>query len=1687
MDKRLLTNPMIGTGLKTLSKLNDGSSTAILELTNDSHVIPCDEYGKNGNYDTCETTVNFYIGNQLDASATIDPPKVGLGISSQDYTWNPISRTFKLNNMNNEESYVDFSKTYGGTKYTVRFSISKVRNGNGSFLMDLTNDNHTFVSNADGYIANPSTIRTEVLVYKGTKAMKISKLDPPSSKPKGLDYRVVSNNILEITALKGKDLATTGTLTIKAEVKDGTDEQKTTIYLKKDFSWSKTKDGNGVNTLTEYYLGSRNSVGVSSPPITTLPDDFDGWDTDVPTLNNEDKKYLWNFERLVYNTGKIEHTPAAMIGSYSEDGNGISKIENYYIVSKSNKAQDLPDIKNNIGSGEPSDTGKKWTLDVQTLTPELKYLWNIEKVSYTKKDPYFTEPAMTGAYGDKGETGPAGEQGPDGVGYTIVIGGGVREITYAATGKNPEPSTLNNYTLEFYNNGKKIQEPGYIKWTCGGNIITSGADNQIIFSPQLSKEYKKGVESYIAVNVRETIDSVEVSHKIPISCTKHAGGLDWIEDWDSNKTEVTDKRIVSPRIFAGVGGADPTGVAIGKNIFGEKGPYSHITGIAGYKKGTKTFHLDENGDLFIGGHRDGSYLRFNENGFDLRVSKFNIGSVNMSDTPKSVDVMYYSSTSNTELKGGEWQTNAPTWTEGRFIWTKTVTHFIGGKKTETTPSCIAGTRVSSDGRGIASIQEQYYLSTSRTELLGGAWLNSPPKLESGKYVWTRSIINYTSGEPDRLDPICTTGEQGEGGKTGNGIMKIVEYYAISSSSSTPPSGWQTTVLTPTESNKYLWNYEDIHYTDGTIVPTKKRVIGTFSKNGLNGDPGKDGKGIASIVNKYLATSAKSGVTTSTGGWTTSIQAMTPTNKYLWNYEIINYTVGPAMTSTPCIIGVYGDTGLKGDRGPEGPTVPWVKAWTSNTTGISDSSICSPRIFAGTGGSQMTGVALGKDVFGTTGSFARLSGLAGYKKGKKTFHLDENGDLLIGDRQSGRFMSFNGSKFELCADEITFSSTKQTVQDTIKNEVNNINIGGTNLIINSNKFVSGSGASGITSSVVGEELKIISGQSNGNWFTNFIKDSNSNTTKMEGKLNEGDTFTFSMTIKADRVTKPPTVYFKSGMGYFPMTGSVTTSYSKVYYTGTWKKSGGNIQLHLGFSGLNAIFFIKNIKLEKGNKPTDWSPAIEDSDEVVNKLNQKVEQLDKDKANTSTVNGQISNINGTINSISNRVDSNGKTISSVQQSITPEQIVSKVETGIKGNSSITTNTMIFNKNGLTLNGGGFVINDSSGRNKSFSINSNGEVVAANGSVVLARDGIKIKEAGTSSTRKDKVILNQNGISILDNNGKSVFEYRTSVIDGTPANNLKVIGAFETNEYNQARVRMEKGSIIGYEKNAWARPAFVGGLRQINDISGVPEATPSAYSPFFSAGCGDAITPDNSGRMIFSAYKNDVNSKYRSLRGYIGYDRRNGAITSNNPQVITGRIWFFDTGAIEITSNNRTTGYADHRGISLTEWGQIRGARGNESLGGNASADKGGKAYWSAGYYHDLYAKRTHTLYNAGDFLEALDDKDTPQKRLLSLPSSEEIVEYINSIQIGLYNDSSNENKCSRSIESLSLKPLISSKALKKSLGKVENLLFTQELEEEEENISLDIMTYINMIVITLQNTIKQNTLLKQEIEEIKLKLN
>lgn len=230
---------------------------------------------------------------------------------------------------------------------------------------------------------------------------------------------------------------------------------------------------------------------------------------------------------------------------------------------------------------------------------------------------------------------------------------------------------------------------------------------------------------------------------------------------------------------------------------------------------------------------------------------------------------------------------------------------------------------------------------------------------NGNSITRRFTVSKSKqGAQGVTGPQGDNGPQGPAGTSGRGIKTITEYYLISSAKTgitTASSGWSTSVPTMTATNKYLWNYEKFTFTDNTTATTTPKIIGIYGDKGTTGATGPQGpqgntgatgpqgpqgatgpkgpqgatgatgpqgvtgNGIKSITNYYLATASGSGVSASTSGWTTTVQAITASKKYLWNYEVVTYTNGSTYQSAPCIIGAYGDKGATGATGATGPS------------------------------------------------------------------------------------------------------------------------------------------------------------------------------------------------------------------------------------------------------------------------------------------------------------------------------------------------------------------------------------------------------------------------------------------------------------------------------------------------------------------------------------------------------------------------------------------------------------------------------------------------------------------------------------------------------------------------------------------------------------------------------------------------
>lgn len=235
----------------------------------------------------------------------------------------------------------------------------------------------------------------------------------------------------------------------------------------------------------------------------------------------------------------------------------------------------------------------------------------------------------------------------------------------------------------------------------------------------------------------------------------------------------------------------------------------------------------------------------------------------------NTDVLYAISSSNTIAPTSGWQTTAPAWKDGYYIWSKTKVVYTDGDIVYTDAACITGGK-GETGNGISSIIEQYYLSSSATSLLNGSWSNSRPTWKNGWYIWTRSVINYTNGNSITTEAICVTGEKGKTGDDGiNG--DYFEYrYAVNGSRSTPPSlsktsrnpsGWSTTV--PTVGNlQYLWfTVAKINGETNSLIQNWSTPVRQTPYDGVDGRNGDTGptmvyRGVYGSSKVYYGTSKR---------------------------------------------------------------------------------------------------------------------------------------------------------------------------------------------------------------------------------------------------------------------------------------------------------------------------------------------------------------------------------------------------------------------------------------------------------------------------------------------------------------------------------------------------------------------------------------------------------------------------------------------------------------------------------------------------------------------------------------------------------------------------------------------------------------------------------------------------------------
>ena len=170
-----------------------------------------------------------------------------------------------------------------------------------------------------------------------------------------------------------------------------------------------------------------------------------------------------------------------------------------------------------------------------------------------------------------------------------------------------------------------------------------------------------------------------------------------------------------------------------------------------------------------------------------------------------------------------------------------------------------------NGKGVKTITNYYLASSSSSGITTSTsgWTTTVQNIStSKKYLWNYELITYTDNSNYTTTPTII----GVHGTNGKGISSITEYYLATSSSSgvtTSSSGWTTTVQSMTSTNKYLWNYEVIRYTDNSTTTGSPKIIGVYGEKGTDGAAGKDSVNIllSNENHTFAASSSGSAVAT----------------------------------------------------------------------------------------------------------------------------------------------------------------------------------------------------------------------------------------------------------------------------------------------------------------------------------------------------------------------------------------------------------------------------------------------------------------------------------------------------------------------------------------------------------------------------------------------------------------------------------------------------------------------------------------------------------------------------------------------------------------------------------------------------------------------------------------------------------
>ena len=252
----------------------DGATAQIrlltMQLSNDMCSVATEADGTGGDYSECYTEVMLLIGttditNSDKVQYTVNPS------AGVDGSWDLTRKRYTVRDMSGDNGSVTITATYSGITVSKVFSVSKAKAGEPG--------------------TNGDSVESITEYYAVSTSSTVAPSQWYQTPPQMTEQNRYLWNYERFTYSDGRT----------------EDTQKRVIGV----YGTTGQDGNGISSITNYYLATSQQSGVTTSTY--------GWTT-TPQTMTEQKKYLWNYETITYTDKTVYTVSPHIIGTYGDKG-----------------------------------------------------------------------------------------------------------------------------------------------------------------------------------------------------------------------------------------------------------------------------------------------------------------------------------------------------------------------------------------------------------------------------------------------------------------------------------------------------------------------------------------------------------------------------------------------------------------------------------------------------------------------------------------------------------------------------------------------------------------------------------------------------------------------------------------------------------------------------------------------------------------------------------------------------------------------------------------------------------------------------------------------------------------------------------------------------------------------------------------------------------------------------------------------------------------------------------------------------------------------------------------------------------------------------------------------------------------------------------------------------------------------